>query len=246
MRKLSPFSHTKLAYLTSEACDTRQGARHGCPNSGYAYVWDTLGLRLGQNKISHCKALVVTDILKSSQSRIADAQRECLALTTLWTTNTEGKLKHIHTHTCMCRTAMAWGSASAHNLAAYSQSELGFATHFNMYPEVQLLSPNGSLGHTRGQVNCAMARSKALINAGMPVYFVRNRKAHISNGTAKSVGIHSVSNSESGGVSVDDCATVPGPETASNCQTSSISVMTTEPIKIPLDVAFSAQRIMFS
>ena len=33
--------------------------------------------------------------------------------------------------------------------------------------------------------------------------------------------------------------TVPGPETASNAQTS-ISVMTTEPIKIPLEVAFSA------
>ena len=39
--------------LTSEACDTRQGARHGCPTSGY--VQDTLGLRLGQNKISHCR-----------------------------------------------------------------------------------------------------------------------------------------------------------------------------------------------
>ena len=94
----------------------------------------------------------------------------------------------------MGQTAIAWGSVSAHNLAAYSQSELGFATHFNMYPEVQLPSPNGSLGHTRGQVNCAMARSKDLINAGMPVYFVWNRKSHISNGTAKSVGSHSVSN----------------------------------------------------
>ena len=157
----------------------------------------------------------------------------------------------------MCRTAMAWGSAAAHNIAAYSQSELGFATHFNMYPEVQLPSPNGSLGHTRGQVNCAMARSKALINAGMPVYFVWNKKSHISNGTAKSVESHSLSNSESGGVSVDDCAkteilvclfdavpgpgTVPGPETASNRQTS-ISVMTTEPIKTPLKVAFSALK----
>ena len=68
---------------------------------------------------------------------------------------------------------------------------------------------------------------------------------------------------ESGGVSVEDCAkteilvcafdavpgpgTVPGPETASNAQTS-ISVMTTEPIKIPLKVAFSALilRIIFS
>ena len=62
---------------------------------------------------------------------------------------------------------------------------------------------------------------------------------------------------ESGGVSVDDCATteilvcmfdavpgpgtVPGPETASNIQTS-ISVMTTEPIKTPLKVAFSALK----
>ena len=91
-------------------------------------------------------------------------------------------------------------------MAAYSQSELGFATHFNMYPEVQLPSPNGSLGHTRGQVNCAMARSKALINAGMPVYFVWNRKSHISNGTAKSVGSHSVSNIRCHGISVDDCA----------------------------------------
>ena len=75
-----------------------------------------------------------------------------------------------------------------------------------MYPEVQLPSPNGSLGHTRGQVNCAMARSKALINAGMPVYFVWNRKSHISNGTAKSVGSHSVSNTRCHGISVDDCA----------------------------------------
>ena len=105
----------------------------------------------------------------------------------------------------MGRTAIAWGSAAAHNLAAYSQSELGFATHFNMYPEVQLPSPNGSLGHTRGQVNCAMARSKALINAGMPVYFIWNRKSHISNGTAKSVGSHSVSNTRCHGISVDDC-----------------------------------------
>ena len=76
-----------------------------------------------------------------------------------------------------------------------------------MYPEVQLPSPNGSLGHTRGQVNCAMARSKALINAGMPVYFIWNRKSHISNGTAKSVGSHSVSNTRCHGISVDDCAT---------------------------------------
>ena len=51
-----------------------------------------------------------------------------LTLTTLWTSNTEEKY--------MGRTAMDWGSAAAHNLAAYSQSELGFATHFNMYLEV--------------------------------------------------------------------------------------------------------------
>ena len=106
----------------------------------------------------------------------------------------------------MGRTAIAWGSAAAHNLAAYYQFELGFATNFNMYPEVQLPSPNGTLGHTRGQVNCAMVRSKALINAGVPVYFVWNRKSHISNGTAKSVGSHSVSNIRCHGISVDDCA----------------------------------------
>jgi hypothetical protein len=87
---------------------------------------------------------------------------------------------------------MAWRSTAALNFATYSQPELGFATHFNMYPEVQLPSPNGSVGHTRGQVTCAMARSKALINAGMPVYtvyFVWNRKSHISNDTAKSVDL---------------------------------------------------------
>ena len=136
----------------------------------------------------------------------------------------------------MGRSAVAWRSITAHNLATYSQSELGFATHFNMYPEVQLPPPNGSLGYTRGQMNCAMARWKALINAVMPVYFAWNEKSHIPNGTAKSVESHSLSNSESGGVSVDDCAkteilvclfdavpgpgTVPGPETASNAQTS--------------------------
>ena len=87
------------------------------------------------------------------------------------------------------------------------------------------------------------------------MYFVWNRKSHIANGTAKSVGSRSVSNIRCHGISVDDCAkteilvcafdavsgpgTVPGPETASNAQTS-ISVMTTEPIKMPLKVAFSA------
>jgi len=40
----------------------------------------------------------------------------------------------------------------------------------------------------------------------VPVYFVLNRKSHISNGTAKSVGSHSVSNIRCHGISVDDCA----------------------------------------
>ena len=149
----------------------------------------------------------------------------------------------------MCRTAMARGSAAAQNIAAYSQSELGFATHFNMYPEVQLPSPNGSLGHTRGLVNCAVARSKALINAVMPVYFVWNKKSHISNGTAKSVGSHSVSNTRSSGISVEDCdqteilvtgfdsssgpGRLPRPVDASNPVTS-ILVHEIQPIKITL------------
>ena len=47
---------------------------------------------------------------------------------------------------------------------------------------------------------------EVLINAGMPVYFVWNRKSHIANGTAKSVGSHSVSNTRCHGISVDDCA----------------------------------------
>jgi hypothetical protein len=80
----------------------------------------------------------------------------------------------------MGRTAMSLRSAATHNLAAYSQSELGFATHFDMYPEVQLPSPNGSLGHTRGQVNCAMARSKELINAGMSFTFYFACLVHVS------------------------------------------------------------------
>jgi hypothetical protein len=153
---------------------------------------------------------------------ILSAQRERLAQTILWTSSTEVKY--------MSRTAIACGSASAHNLAAYSQSELGFATNFNMYSEVQLPPPNGSLDHTRGPMNCAMPRSKALINAMMPVYFVSYKKSYISHGTAKSVGSHSVSNTRCH-ISVDDCAktenlcslfeAVParcvlGPRTASN------------------------------
>ena len=158
----------------------------------------------------------------------------------------------------MCRTAMAWGSAAAQNIAAYSQSELGFATNFNLYPEVQLPSPNGSLGHTRGQVNCAMARSKALINAGMPVYFIWNRKSHISNGTAKSVGSHSVSNTRCHGISVDDCAktenlytpytpyeTVPGPSMVLGPRTASYALYrvlcrSQSAVKMPSKVAAGA------
>ena len=123
-----------LNYLTSEACDTRHGARYGCPTSGY--VWDILRLRLGQNKISHCGLPS-----QRTSSKLAVPGMSCTDnLVDLQ--NTEEMY--------MCRTAMAWGSAAAHNLAAYSHSEQGFATHFNMYPEVQLPSPNGSLGHTRG------------------------------------------------------------------------------------------------
>jgi hypothetical protein len=57
-------------------------------------------------------------------------------------------------------------------------------------------------------MNCAMARSKALINAVMPVYFVWNKKSYLSNGTAKSVGSHSVSNTRCYAISVDDCAKI--------------------------------------
>jgi hypothetical protein len=39
------------------------------------------------------------------------------------------------------------------------------------------------------------------------LFGTESRTSHIPNGTANSVGSHSVSNSESGGVSVDDCAT---------------------------------------
>ena len=38
----------------------------------------------------------------------------------------------------MGRTAVALGSIAAHNLATYSQSELGFASNFNIHPGVQL------------------------------------------------------------------------------------------------------------
>ena len=44
-----------------------------------------------------------------------------------------------------------------------------------------------------------------MISAGMPVYFVWNKMFHISNGTAKSVGSHSVSNTRSSAISVEDC-----------------------------------------
>ena len=54
-------------------------------------------------------------------------------------------------------------------------------------------------------MNCAIARSKALINAVMLVYFVWNKNSYISNGTAKSVGSHSVSNTRCHDISVDDC-----------------------------------------
>ena len=155
----------------------------------------------------------------------------------------------------MCRTAMSRGSTAAHNLAACSQSELGFATHFNYVSRsATALAKRLSGPHARpGELRDGAIESPDQCGDDCVLFW--NRKSHISNGTAKSVGSHSVSNSESGGVSVDDCATtkilvwgfdavsgpgmVPGPGTASNPQTS-ISVMTTEPIKIPLKVAFSA------
>ena len=45
-----------------------------------------------------------------------------------------------------------------------------------------------------------------MIKAAMLVYFVWNEKLHISNGTAKSVGSQSVSNTRSNGISIGDCA----------------------------------------
>jgi hypothetical protein len=67
-----------------------------------------------------------------------------LAQTTLWPSSTEVKY--------VGRSAIAWGSAAAHNLAAFSQSELGFATDFNITAPAKR-----TLGHTRGQIYCAMA-----------------------------------------------------------------------------------------
>ena len=49
----------------------------------------------------------------------------------------------------MGRTAIAWVSTSAHNLAAYSQSELGFATRFNMKPEATALAKRIPGPHAR-------------------------------------------------------------------------------------------------
>jgi hypothetical protein len=107
-----------------------------------------------------------------------------------------------------------------------------------------------------------MARSKALINAVMPVYFVWYKKSHISNGTGNSVGSHSVSNTRSSGISVEDCDqteilvtgfesssgpgtlhTLPRPVDASNPVTSILD-HEIQQIKMPLWVA--ARRSFFS
>ena len=65
----------------------------------------------------------------------------------------------------MGRTAVAWGSIAALNLATYSQSELGFASNFNIIISTGATARAkripGPHGHTRGQVNCAMAHMGA-------------------------------------------------------------------------------------
>ena len=81
-------------------------------------------------------------------------------------------------------------------MAAYSPSRLVVATNVNMDPDMQLPAPNGSLGHTRGQANCATARWKVLINAAMPVHSAWNDTPHNSDGTAEAVGSHNVSNTK--------------------------------------------------
>ena len=118
-----------------------------------------------------------------------DVQRECHALTTLWSSNAEG--------TCMRRTAVAGGAIAAHKVVVPAPSALECASNVSMNPEVQLSAPNGSLGHTRGQATCATARWKALANALMPVHFAWNEMPHNSDSTAKAVGSHSVSNTSS-------------------------------------------------
>ena len=75
-----------------------------------------------------------------------------------------------------------------------------------MYPEVQLPSPNGFLGHTRGQVNCAMARSKALINAGVPVYLVGTESCTSQMARPNPLDLKVCPTPVCHGISVDDCA----------------------------------------
>ena len=82
------------------------------------------------------------------------------------------------------------------SLAASAPSEPGFASNGSMNPDVQLPAPNGSLGHTRGQANCATARWKALVNAAMHVHVAWNDTPHNSDGTAEAVGSHNVSNTK--------------------------------------------------
>jgi hypothetical protein len=59
-------------------------------------------------------------------------------------------------------------------------------------------------------MNCAMARSKALIGAVMPVFdacaLCLEQKVVYLKWNGQSVGIHSVSNTRCHSISVDDCA----------------------------------------
>jgi hypothetical protein len=99
-----------------------------------------------------------------------------------WTSSAEVKY--------MGRTAIAWESASAHNLAANSHSELGFATNFNMYsesataPAKRITGPHARSNELRdGAIGSADQCRDACVR-------YLELKSHISNGTAKSVGSH--------------------------------------------------------
>ena len=96
----------------------------------------------------------------------------------------------------MRRSAGARGAVAAHKVAAPTPSEQGVASNGSMNPDVQLPAPNGSLGHTRGQANCATARWKVLINTTVPVHSACNDTPHNSDGTAEAVGSHNVSNTK--------------------------------------------------
>jgi hypothetical protein len=72
---------------------------------------------------------------------------------------------------------MARGSAAAQNIAAYSQPELVFATHFNMYPEGQL-----ALSTVRWQKMFRMRVNKATIGQWSAKYIAGMRAAACGGG----------------------------------------------------------------